>query len=88
MVENKKAKLLTLTTRTTLSDVHATSFSSLNMHHYQHTENLDVRALTVCLNSLLKLSHLKPEDMKHYVLYLDEVASFLEFTHNDTLDNN
>jgi len=57
------------------------------MHHYQHTENLDVRALTVCLNSLLKLSHLKPEDMKHYVLYLDEVASFLEFTHNDTLDN-
>ena len=27
-------------------------------------------------------------DIENYVVYIDEVSSFLEFTHNDTLDNN
>ena len=26
-------------------------------------------------------------DIENYAVYIDEVSSFLEFTHNDTLDN-
>ena len=43
--------------------------------------------LSICLNSLHKLK-IDIDDIKNYVVYIDEVASFLEFSHNDTLDNN
>jgi len=87
MTENHQARLLSVTTRTTLCNQHALSLKQLDMEHYLKTDNYDAKALTMRLNSLLKLSHLTTQDMSNYVLQLDEVASFLEFTHNDTLDN-
>ena len=45
------------------------------------------RALTLCLNSLMKLNYLEDE-LSFYIVCIDEVASFLELTHNDTLDSN
>ena len=85
---NKRAKFLSITTRTTLSDQHMLSFKAIGMKDYRDfkTNIYDADGLTICLNSLCKLSMLEQEDLKDYVIYIDEVSSFLELTHNDTLD--
>jgi hypothetical protein len=44
-------------------------------------------SLTICLNSLAKLGELDEDELENYIVYIDEVSSFLEFTHNDTLDS-
>ncbi len=45
----------------------------------------DVESLTICLNSVATLGELEDEEPAHYIAYMDDVISFLEFTHNDTL---
>jgi hypothetical protein len=39
----------------------------------------------ICINSLLKLEHLSNEDLGQYVVFIDEINSFLQFTHNETI---
>ena len=84
--QNPKTKLLTITTRTTLSDQHQLSFSETNMKHYKTTKGPLHRekSLTICINSLRKINLLEASDLNEYIVYIDEVASFLELTHNDT----
>ena len=84
-----ETKFLSITTRTSLSDQHEASFEQLGMKNYQDVRaNLqDAESLTVCLNSLAKLDDLEDEELANYIVYVDEVSSFLEFTHNDTLDS-
>ena len=38
------------------------------------------------LNSLIKLDALSEEEIENYIIYIDEVSSFTEFTNNDLLD--
>ena len=88
--EDKHIQLISITARQSLSAQHVCSFKELNMKSYLD-KDVDMYcedALTICINSLPKLSNLTDEDMNHYILYIDEVASFLELSHNDTLDNN
>ena len=84
----QQEQVLSITTRTTLSDQHRLSFKAIGMKDYRDfkTNIYDADGLTICLNSLCKLSMLEQEDLKDYVIYIDEVSSFLELTHNDTLD--
>ena len=56
----------------------------MTKRNYQKYNIEDCRHLSICLNSLHRL---KMNDIENYVVYIDEVSSFLEFTHNDTLDN-
>ena len=58
------------------------------MKSYQDTKTdlCDAKALGICLNSLVKLDALELEEMAKYVVYIDEVSSFTEFTDNDLLD--
>ena len=85
----KGEKFLSITTRTSLSDQHQKSFASMGMKNYQdiRANFQDAGSLAICLNSLAKLGQLDEEDLKKYIVYIDEVSSFLEFTHNDTLDS-
>ena len=39
----------------------------------------------ICINSLEVMSKLDGAELSRYALYIDEVSSFLEFTHNETL---
>jgi len=87
--DNKHLWFLTITTRKTLSDQHCHSFQNLQIQNYQSVSNLyNEKCLTLCLNSLDKLSNLDEDEMSNYIIYIDEVASFVELTHNTTLDNN
>ena len=51
------------------------------------TDLYDATSLTICLNSLTKIDALGDDELANYIVYIDEIASFLEFTGNDTLDS-
>ena len=71
-----------------LADQREKSFGNLRLKNYQDLKaNLyDASALTICLNSLIKLDALSEEEIENYIIYIDEVSSFTEFTNNDLLD--
>ena len=85
--ENPNIKFLTLTARQTLSQQHKQNFKNINLISYQDTvaDLTKKKAVTVCINSLERLGNLDEEDISNYILYIDEVSSFLDFTHNTTL---
>ena len=86
-------KLLTITNKVALSDQHFSSFNNenLNIIHYKDLkaqyDNEKNSALTVCINSLRKFSLLSKEELSNYIVYIDEITSFLNLTHNDTLNH-
>ena len=82
-------KFLSITTRTSLADQHEKSFTKLNMKNYQDLKSdiYDASCLGICLNSLVKLDALEEEEIANYIVYIDEVSSFTEFTENDLLDH-
>ena len=82
-------KFLSITTRTTLADQHEKSFAGIRMKNYQDLKVslYDADSLSICLNSLMKLEALGDDEIAKYIIYIDEVASFTEFTNNDLLDN-
>jgi len=85
---DQDTKFLSIVTRTSLADQHQKSFEAINMQNYQDIKGDlgEVKALSVCLNSLHRLKDVDEYDMQDYVVYIDEVSSFAEFTNNDTLD--
>ena len=93
MSENKQIKLLTITNKIALSDQHFKSFGNekLNIIHDRDLKaQYDTEAeeaLTVCINSLRKFSALSKDELSNYIVYIDEITSFLNLTHNDTLNH-
>ena len=51
------------------------------MVNYQDSKHglCDVECLVICLNSLGKLEALDDDELKNYVVYIDEVSSLLAF---------
>ena len=56
------------------------------MYHYNDNEAEYDQNLTICINSILKLQT-QGDDIKDYIIYIDEINSFLKLTHNETLDH-
>lgn len=93
MTENPNIKLFTITDKITLSDQHYESFNNnnINIVHYRNINNrfnTNEEALTVCINSIRYISTLEEEELNNYIIYIDEISSFLNYTHNNTLDKN
>ena len=43
--------------------------------------------IVICINSLLLISSLSDYELSKYIVYIDEINSFIEsITHNDTLN--
>ena len=63
------------------------SFKNVDVISYQDTAGKlkEKKAVTICLNSLERLSDLDEEEIANYILYIDEVNSFWDFTQNTTL---
>ena len=91
MTEYRDVKLFTITDKITLSDQHFESFQqqNINIIHYKNLNrfyNTDEDALTVCINSIRHISELNDDELNDYIVYIDEISSFLNYTHNSTLD--
>ena len=84
-------KVLSLIDRISLSYQHKDSFNKagLEMVSYQdEAKNIEDDNIIICLNSLVLYSKYDKEFFKNYVVYIDEITSFLySLTHNDTLNN-
>lgn len=90
MEANPGTKFLSIVDRVTLAQQHAQSFQSINIQTYQNKKinPLKCQSFVCCINSLEKLIHLSKEEKKDYIIFIDEITSFLNLTHNKTLDNN
>jgi hypothetical protein len=65
------------------------SFNDYNIKidNYENTK-FDNQNYVVCINSLMKI-RLTSDDLKNYIVYIDEINSFIKhLTHNETLDRN
>lgn len=84
-------KVISLIDRISLSHQHLDSFrkAGLNMVSYQdELKNIEDDNIIICLNSLLMFSKYSKEFFNNYIVYIDEITSFLfSLTHNDTLNN-
>ena len=88
MKKNKKLKFISIVSKITLANQLKENFKNINLKSYLEIDNTEIlkNNLVICINSILKLKNLTKQEMENYILYIDEVASFLEsLTHNDTL---
>ena len=82
-------KLLSIIDKITLSHHHLKSFkdNDINVLSYQDGFKKN-NHFCICINSLLQLDKLSNMELSQYFVYIDEINSFLQLTHNKTLDIN
>jgi len=85
--DNKHLNVLSIISRITLGDQHIKSFNSKNIKMFSYSGGLvKNKHFIVCINSLLMMKDLKDDDFKNYIVFIDEINSFIEhLTHNETL---
>ena len=87
---NKDGRFISLTARTSLSEQHMINFKDIGIINYLESDEKDLkdeRIITICINSIVKrLKNMSISQMNDTILFIDEVASFIEFTHNDLLE--
>jgi len=94
MINNPDIKFISITDKITLSQQHVKSFENIKMNSYQKVKHYYCeKALTICINSLDKLYNIFDEIeefeeyCQDYIVYIDEISSFIEnLTHNDLLN--
>jgi len=88
--ENKQFRVLSIIDRVILANQHIKSFADqgIQIKSYKN-ENFMFDNYIVCINSLLKINKLyESNEIKNYIVYIDEIDGFLQFTHNDQLNKN
>ena len=87
---NKDGRFISLTARTSLSEQHMINFKDIGIINYLESDEKDLkdeRIITICINSIVKrLKSMSISQINDTILFIDEVASFIEFTHNDLLE--
>ena len=95
--KNNNLKFLSITPREILTEQHVESFKTVKCIKYKNNKGekhenrvlWDSVAVSMCVNSILTYSKFKKEEFKNYVIYIDEINSFLHYlTHSDTLNKN
>lgn len=90
MKANPDIKFLSIVDRITLSDQHLKSFKDINIKSYKDKKAnpLTLSSYIICINSLQRLAELTKEHKNKYVVFIDEITSFLSLTHNELLNKN
>ena len=95
--EQPEIKLLCITPIKSLASQLHLNFNNVNCCFYQNetgdnkekSELFEARALTICINSIIPFKYMKIKELNKYILYIDEINSFLHnLTHATTLDTN
>ena len=85
---SKGLRFLSIVDKISLSEEHVKAFKKINMVSYREAESISkTSASVICVNSLQKLIHITDKEIGELVVYIDEIDSFLKFTHNQTIDN-
>jgi hypothetical protein len=84
--DNDYIKILSLSDKITLGNQHTETFGKYKIDLYNYKDGfIKNQHFSICINSLLQLEHLTNHDLKNYVVFIDEINSFLNFTHNKTI---
>ena len=79
---------MSIVDKISLSEEHVKAFKKINMVSYREAESISkTSASVICVNSLMKLIHITDKEIGELVVYIDEIDSFLKFTHNQTIEN-
>lgn len=88
-ISEAKDKVLSIVNRIVLTKAQIKEFNRFNVKiaDYQDKENYDLKESgIICLNSIMKYSRCKPTEFKDFVVYIDEIQSFVEtFTHSEIM---
>ena len=86
-LKDSKYKILSIISRITLGDQHVKSFKEKNIDMFTYSKGfVEDHHFIVCINSLLLLNNLTDDELKKYIVFIDEINTFIEhITHNDTL---
>ena len=89
-------KIISIIPRISLANQHKDTFKKKGIQLLSYLNDNEEKELNVkqdniviCINSLLKLKSLSMEDINNSIIFIDEVASFIEsLTDNDTMNRN
>jgi hypothetical protein len=81
-------KILSIVDRISLADQHIKNFKDINIKSYKDKkiDPLSSSAYIICINSLQRLAELTKDHKNKYVVFIDEITSFKNLTHNDILN--
>ena len=86
---NRKTKVLSIISKKSLCDQHISSFKKAGVHltsYLDKDKQLQHNNIVVCINSIMILSKMPDIEFSKYIVYIDEISSFLnDVTHNETL---
>ena len=89
--KNKKYQILSIVSKEKLCEQHIQSFKKkdINMVSYKNeNKKINDDHICCCINSILILKDIKESDFKNYIVYIDEITSFLnDLCGNTTLTN-
>lgn len=88
--DHSEYKFMSLVNLRTLSHQHKQTFKNINIVSYENKDELNKEDnnIVICLNSLLMYAKYNGDFFKNYIVYIDEITSFLNsLTHNDRLNS-
>jgi hypothetical protein len=81
-------KILSIIDKISLGAQHLESFKKEQIHLRSYHDGFKKNEhYYVCINSLLQLENLSNSDIEQYIVFIDEINSFLQFTHNHHISN-
>ena len=89
--DNPDVKFISIVNLISLANQHLKSFKDIGLKSYQDITDDEFKSnnFVICINSLYRLDEFGDDDFKNYVVYIDEINSFLQsLTHNDKLTKN
>ena len=87
--QRRPKHILSIISKKSLANQHIKSFADEDIKLINYLDkNKKVQAdnIVVCINSIMLFKDLNEKDLSNYIVYIDEISSFLsDITHNETL---
>ena len=88
-LQSNNKRVLSIISKKSLCDQHISSFKKAGVHlnsYLDKDKHLQHDNIVVCINSIMILSKMPDIEFSKYIVYIDEISSFLsDVTHNETL---
>ena len=86
--DNQELKIMTIITHKSLINQHHDSFTKnkIELLNYSKDKDLINNDFTICINSLCKIKDISDEELSKYIIFIDEIDSFISnLVNNSTL---
>jgi len=88
---DNNVKMMSIITNKSLINQHKKTFeksAGIKLLNYEKDNNLIGNDFIICINSLLKINEISDKELNNYVIFIDEIDSFMyNLTHNSKLND-